>query len=131
MALWVDNGQHLESCPGVLLAVNPRDCEKMWQLPECEDGKQRPSFGCKVASGCRPAHQWRQRAGNGPDGSVQPSDALQGCVNKQVTDQAGCAKKASCQIDCQTQVNKPQHGAEDADEKNRLGLQAAGGQRQI
>src|ERR1041385_8945134 len=57
MALRVDDRKHLEARLRIFIAVNPCNRQKMRQLPECQDRKQRPAFTRQLASGSRPAHQ--------------------------------------------------------------------------
>ena len=130
-AVGVHIRQHHKTGLGIFVAIHPGNRKKMRQLPERQNGKQRPAFAAQFIARGRPAHQRRQRAGNRADERIDPGHALERRINKKVTDQRDRAQHAGQQIDRQRQINQTGHRGNAAEKHHRRRLQPAGGQRTI
>ena len=101
----------------------------MRDLPEGEDREQRPAFATQFIPRRRPAHQWRQRAGNRADQSVHPSHALQRRVNEKIADARHRADHARERIHECREINEADDGTRTAENRDGRRLHPAGRQR--
>jgi len=128
LAVGIHQRQHLEAGPRVIVPVHPGNGKKMRQLPEGQDGEQGPAFTAHFAARGRPAHQGRERAGNGPDGRVQPRHPFQWRINKQITDKRHRADDTGEVVHKERQIHQAGHGANAAEDHHGGRLQATRGQ---
>ena len=75
---FVDVGQHDETRPRIVLAVHPRNGQKMRHLPAEQDRKERPRLLVDRPARRRPADHRRQRPRDRADEGVEVVRRLSG-----------------------------------------------------
>ena len=92
--------------------MHPRNRQEMRQLPEEQEGEQRPPLHVDFTVRRGPAHQRRQRARDRANGCVERRDPLQRRVDEQVTRQGDRAQQTGLQVHRLRQINQPRRRAD-------------------
>ena len=92
--------EHSQTGVGILIAIDPRDREKMRDLPQDNNQKQQRRPAVELAPDAGPTHQWRHRTRNRADQRVERCPPLERCIDQDVEDQSNRAERRGERLMC-------------------------------
>src|SRR6516165_194853 len=128
-AVCIDEGKHENSGAGVVFAVHPGDGVEVGELPNEENGEEKPSAGVEFTGGGGPADHRGNGAGNradegGPDGAL-----FERRVGEEVAERSENAEQAGDVASGEVEVDGTGKSEREAEAQGFGGGELAGGQR--
>ena len=85
-SIWLDDGEHPDPGACVFVAVHPGDGHEVGELPDEEDGEKGNGGPLDAPASGGPAEHGTHGAGKGADEGGHGGDALEGCVDSDVSE---------------------------------------------
>src|SRR5665213_2274223 len=105
IAFGIDNGEQWEPGARVIFTVHPRDCKEMRNLPQEQNGKQRPCAHSEGTAHSRPTDQNGNRAGKRANERGNVRFFLERSIDEQISAQSKNGEQTCKSIDEKEHIN--------------------------